>query len=584
MANSSSEIQLQLNQLRQDYIDRLPDKLQTIAVCWQQLSAYWETDTADRLYRLVHTLTGSSATFGLTNLSETARQLEQLLQQSLVSVLPDQNLPVQVQIEALLQRLHQQAEVDQVAHHKEAIHAIRHPLAPGSIAPVSKEPESSERSSSEITSPARRLIYLVEADPNLAQELALQMGCFGYEVVMFNRIADLRANLMQIPPAQAIPAAVILDSVLLGNSRTDAEIILDLKRQYQTLAPGSFARSCPILITSTQDEFNSRLQAVRSGGDSYFTKPINVNEFVDQLDALTGNVHSEAYRILIVEDDRAVAEFHALTLQEAGMFTQIVSDPLNVMSPLSDFKPDLILMDVYMPSCSGLELATVIRQQPAYVSIPIVFLSSETDLHKQLAAMSLGGDDFLTKPIQPEHLVSSVVSRTQRSTTLRAFMVRDSLTGLFNHTKIKEQLAIELKRAVRQQRPLAFAMLDIDHFKRVNDTHGHPVGDRVIKSLSRLLKQRLRQTDVVGRYGGEEFAVIFTDTDGETAVKVFDKIRHSFSQVQQRTATTEFTVTFSCGIAAFPAYADITQLSDAADQALYQAKGQGRNQVVLAAN
>jgi diguanylate cyclase (GGDEF)-like protein len=196
--------------------------------------------------------------------------------------------------------------------------------------------------------------------------------------------------------------------------------------------------------------------------------------------------------------------------------------------------------------------------------------------------MSLGGDDFLTKPIRPEHLVSSVSSRIERSRLLRSFMVRDSLTGLLNHTAIKDQLEREVARAKRQGMPLSFAMIDIDRFKRVNDTYGHPVGDRVIKSLSRLLKQRLRANDVVGRYGGEEFAVIMVDTDGSAALKVLEGIREAFSCLRQVADGNEFFVTFSGGVADVADFDDAIKLGDSADKALYEAKHAGRNRLVLA--
>jgi diguanylate cyclase (GGDEF)-like protein len=125
-------------------------------------------------------------------------------------------------------------------------------------------------------------------------------------------------------------------------------------------------------------------------------------------------------------------------------------------------------------------------------------------------------------------------------------------------------------------------MIDIDHFKQVNDTYGHPVGDRVIKSLSRLLKQRLRETDVVGRYGGEEFAVIMSNTDGDAAMKVLDEMRAAFSCLQHLADGKEFFATFSCGIADVALFSDAIKLGDSADKALYEAKHAGRNRVVLA--
>jgi diguanylate cyclase (GGDEF)-like protein len=236
---------------------------------------------------------------------------------------------------------------------------------------------------------------------------------------------------------------------------------------------------------------------------------------------------------------------------------------------------------MYMPVCNGIELSRVIRQIDAFVSIPIVFLSSEMNLKKQLTAMSTGGDDFLTKPIQPDHLISSISLRAERMRIIRSFMHCDSLTGLLNHTKIKEQMDIAVDRARRRKGTLAVAMIDIDRFKAINDTYGHPAGDRVIKSLANLLRQRLRRTDIIGRYGGEEFVVILDDTEAEKALILLDEIRVNFSGIKHQSEGREFHSTFSCGIAAFPQCPDETFLANTADKALYEAKNSGRNRVVL---
>jgi len=269
-------------------------------------------------------------------------------------------------------------------------------------------------------------------------------------------------------------------------------------------------------------------------------------------------------------------------LEKAGLEVRVVNDPMLAFDALREFLPDLVLLDIYMPGCNGMEFAKVIRQLDALVGIPIVFLSAEGDLDKQLVAMGLGGDDFLVKPIRPQHLVATVTNRIRRSLSLRSFIVRDSLTGLLNHTAIKDQLDHEAAQARRRKTPLSFAMVDIDHFKQVNDIYGHPAGDQVIKSLARLLKQRLRKTDTVGRYGGEEFAVVLSDADGATAVRVMDVIREDFSKVRHSAGGKEFSVTFSCGIADFADFGDAARLCEAADGALYAAKHAGRNHLVLA--
>jgi len=284
---------------------------------------------------------------------------------------------------------------------------------------------------------------------------------------------------------------------------------------------------------------------------------------------------------LIVDDSQTILAYHATILEQAGMLVKTVVEPLKLLGALNDFNPDLILMDLYMPGCNGVELARVIRQIDGFLSTPIVYLSSENDFNTQAEAMSLCGDDFLVKPIGAGHLVSAVTTRATRARFLRSLMIHDGLTGLLNHTAIKEELAREVIRSSRLNSPLSLAMVDIDFFKKVNDTYGHAAGDHVLKSLARLLKQRLRETDIVGRYGGEEFAVIMNDTDAASAAKVIDEIRTVFSRLLHLSHDEEFSVNFSCGIADLAHFPDAVRLSEAADKALYQAKQRGRNKVIV---
>jgi diguanylate cyclase (GGDEF)-like protein len=162
---------------------------------------------------------------------------------------------------------------------------------------------------------------------------------------------------------------------------------------------------------------------------------------------------------------------------------------------------------------------------------------------------------------------------------MRFYMERDSLTGLLNHTHLIQNLSKEVQRAERVGRPVCFAMIDLDHFKTVNDTHGHLTGDRVLKNLARHLQETLRKTDLVGRYGGEEFGVVLFNVDLENAYKVMDKIRADFSRTSQDSGDEKFYVSFSCGIASYPEFDGPGPISEAADRALYKAKEQGRNRV-----
>lgn len=547
MATDKAEITRRLQALQADFSHHLPERLALVESAWQTARG-GDADALDAMHRQIHGLAGSGATFGFAALSTAARVLEQALAA----------LPVGMPSEA--QREHVDVLLSNVRHAAGALPEGVSMGWGGASSSAARAAPSHEN----------RLIYLAEDDPELSRLLAIQVSHFGYQVRTFPSPDALGEALRN-----SLPAAVIMDISFPGGERAGTEAMLSLRQQGMPLPP--------LLFISSRRDFNTRLDAVRAGGAAYFTKPVEIGELVDRLDVLTASTKPEPFRVMIVEDTSLLAAVYAHILEQAGMITCQVTNPMEVMASLADFSPELILMDMYMPGASGEEVAKVLRQQESLVGVPIVFLSGETDLGRQLAAIGHGADDFLVKPIQPEHLLLSVTSRIERYRVLRSFMVRDSLTGLLNHTKTKEQLEIEIERARRQQRPLSFAMIDLDHFKRVNDTYGHPTGDKVLKSLARLLQQRLRKVDVIGRYGGEEFAVILTDTTGPDAVRVLDDIRKDLAQIQQHGEDGEFSVTFSCGIASYPDFATPEAISSAADKALYQAKHGGRNRVVLAA-
>jgi diguanylate cyclase (GGDEF)-like protein len=216
------------------------------------------------------------------------------------------------------------------------------------------------------------------------------------------------------------------------------------------------------------------------------------------------------------------------------------------------------------------------------LNVPIVYQSGESGLDQQMAAMRVGGDDFLHKPIEDAHLISAVSIRVERLRTLSSLMSRDSLTGLLNHISLKLALEAELERARRSGSNTTLVMIDIDHFKSVNDRFGHPAGDSVIKGLARMLTQRLRKSDLIGRYGGEEFAVVMRDTDAAQANAPVEEMRRRFAEIGHAYGNERFQVSFSAGIASAPPHAGVEALLNAADQALYDAKRGGRNRVVIA--
>lgn len=513
-----------------------------------------EIAALEELAAAAHKIAGSAATFGFTRLTATMRTVETSARE-LLNADAAAATDLQQRLVALL------ADAQEQAANPDDEGAV----AAQPIQPATQQPNPRV----EAVQNTARLVYLLHDDAGVGKEFVSQAPHFNYEVQSFNTLDAFVAAL-----GQKEPMALVIDMQLVEPQLSLAQLIETTSRVYR--------RKLPVVLLSSRGDIIPRLEAVRAGVAAYLTKPLNCTALIDTLDGFSADQQQEPYRIMVVDDSPVMAQLYAQTLMEAGMEVCQLTDPMQILQSLSAFSPELILMDMYMPECSGAELAAVIRQQPDFDSVPIVFLSSESDVSKQLDAMREGGDDFLTKPIAAHHLMTSVTLRASRYRVLRSMMVKDGLTGLFNHTKILDTLDIEIARAQRHQRPLSFAMIDIDHFKAINDGYGHPVGDQVIRALSRLLRDRLRKTDVVGRYGGEEFAIIMTDTEASVAQRILDEARIAFNEIQHYNGTQKFTVSFSGGVVGYrPGEKDET-LVRRADEALYQAKHAGRNQIISA--
>jgi diguanylate cyclase (GGDEF)-like protein len=287
----------------------------------------------------------------------------------------------------------------------------------------------------------------------------------------------------------------------------------------------------------------------------------------------------EPYRVLVVDDSLTAIALIRHTLSQHGIDNLAIDNPEKLLDAVWRYRPDLILMDMHMPHCTGIEATRVLRQIPSWQSLPVVYLSSETDMGMQVAALRLGGDQFINKPFHPVLLTTIVKTKIERYRDMQRSSQHDGLTGLLNHTTSKTRLNQIIHAIDKESEKLCVGMLDIDHFKLVNDVHGHPVGDQVIRNLAWLLKGRLRTSDIIGRYGGEEFLVVLRGVGLDDAYAILDRIRIDFMRLPQMHATASLTASFSAGIAAYPAFAGDTQLIDAADNALMKAKALGRNRI-----
>jgi diguanylate cyclase (GGDEF)-like protein len=339
--------------------------------------------------------------------------------------------------------------------------------------------------------------------------------------------------------------------------------------------------SCPasqLFYLGVQSAMDPIVALMRAGIDVTIPEDEQPSMVLNCVLDLVQTNEQEQYRVLVVEDSRVAVALIQRTLSQHAINTQAISDPGKLLDALESYRPDLVLMDMYMPRFNGVEATRVLRQMAAYSSLPIVYLSGESKVGMQVEALRLGGDQFLMKPFNPVLLAAVVKTRIERFRETRRSTRLDGLTGLFNHTAAKSRLSTMVSERGAEGM-LAVAMIDIDHFKSINDTYGHPVGDQVIRGLAWLLKGRLRSIDLIGRYGGEEFLVALPDVNLKQARSVIDRIRADFSALPHAHPGGALYATFSAGLAAYPVIDTAAGLTEAADEALMEAKRLGRNRV-----
>ena len=285
-------------------------------------------------------------------------------------------------------------------------------------------------------------------------------------------------------------------------------------------------------------------------------------------------------RILVVDDDPFSATLMEDCLRAAGFRSTRCTDSTKALAMILSELPDLVILDVVMPGIDGFELCRQLRAHPALTLTPVIFVTRKGDLEQRVRGLEVGGNDYVSKPFEPQELVARARSHLQRLATLRDMAVRDGLTRCFNHNYFKARLEQELARSRRYGLGLALGMLDVDFFKRVNDTHGHPAGDAVLMNLANLVSASVRSTDVVARYGGEEFGLLLVSAGLDEASIIAERMRERVAQhAFLGPAELRLQVTVSIGLTEIAPGDGLKSLLDRADEALYAAKGAGRNRV-----
>jgi two-component system cell cycle response regulator len=379
-------------------------------------------------------------------------------------------------------------------------------------------------------------------------------------------------------------------------------------------------RDIPVILITAMEGNEAKIKGLEAGADEFLNKPVNKTELLVRVtsllklklykEQLTAHVNSKQSfslpagnrkylqtnidlpSVLLVEDNEKESKLIQYYLHGEPYQIKLAANGNEVISITQQEKIDLILLDIILPGMDGFEICRQLKENDKTTSVQVVLITGLKDLDSKIKGIELGADDYLIKPVNRHELrvrVKSLIKKKAYLDGLHANYERavnsaitDKLTGLYNHAYLKHFLNFEIKRSLRQKMPLALLMIDIDKFKRFNDTLGHLAGDQILRDLGEILNANLREIDLSARYGGEEFAVVLPNTEIDEAMVTAERIRtavqgHSFSA---DTSLPIKKITVSIGVAVyFSHYNTVDGLIKRADHALYQAKSEGRNLV-----
>ncbi len=292
--------------------------------------------------------------------------------------------------------------------------------------------------------------------------------------------------------------------------------------------------------------------------------------------------------ILVADDSLVVRAVVRSGLEGEGYLVIEAVDGTSALAQCREHRPDVVLLDVEMPGLDGYQVLAELKADTELKNTPVVFLTGRTGMDDIVAGLRGGAHDYLKKPFEPAELLARVGSAVhvkqlqdelwQRNTELNRISRTDSLTGLYNRWHLDDVTARESSTARRHGDQLSIVLFDIDHFKIVNDTYGHPAGDLVLVEFARRMTDQLRAGDIAGRWGGEEFLLILPRTDVAGAVRVAERVRIAAAATPIIATTSRIPITVSGGCATGSGEAH-SELLDLADNRLYEAKRAGRNRI-----
>ncbi len=537
-ATEGSLAESRLRDIRRQYGQRLPSEIDELVRCCREArEAEDGTEALRGIKRLAHTIHGTAGTMGFEEVSEATARIESIAARCLGGEEPtDEHWRG---IDAELERAR---------------------TAPGRISLASESPVRA----SEVAT-----VLVVDDDPEILASVEL--------LARRNLVRAISAE----NPEQALLRA--------GENELDGAIIdinlgpgVDPSRTAQDLRSSEGNEQLPIAFMSVDGSVPNRVAAAAAGATQFLKKPLSAGEFVEAVQIFSSRRRQTSWRVLIVDDDPAFAAHIAAILEADGMRVAVLDEPERALETLDRERPDLMLLDVVMPEICGFDVCRMVRSTASWRRLPILFLTAEQSAAVRVECFRAGGDDYIQKPVVREELLARIGVRIERLRMFRERADRDALTGLANRRSFLESFRLRLADSSRHGRPLSLGLMDLDHFKRINDTHGHLAGDRVLAAFGKLLASRFRETDIRGRWGGEEFTVAFYGEDGETARMILGRLLDELREMSFTGDDGEsFRVTFSAGVATYPDDGSaFDELLRTADERLYRAKDAGRAGVV----
>ncbi|MDX1569167.1 MAG: EAL domain-containing protein [Xanthomonadales bacterium] len=443
--------------------------------------------------------------------------------------------------------------------------------------PPSPQPEEEEPGEEPIkTGPDTPSIYFLHGGEETSRQLQVLLED-AHEIQSFTDPEEFMEVLNAIGPD-----AVIVDEAFLDRLDEVGPVVRKLRAKSHN--------QLPLIALSPQRDVATRLSLMRAGADAFFSTEAPVDEIAIRIADLLQTSPEDPFRVLVVEDDNSQAIFAQSILRRAGMQARTESDPLKVIDVMESFQPDLLLMDLHMPGCDGMELTAIIRERDEFVNTPIVFLSGEEDEDTHYDALLAGGDDFLSKPIRPRHLVSAVKNRVTRARAISTrgtaqMRVPDTVSGLVERPALLDRINAELVAFDPEQadKPGGVIYFELDRPLDVRRELGLPAFESLTGQLGPILTENLRDADLTARYGDNAYCMLIPQRSVSALQRrariALDKVaNHEFDVPGDR----PYTLTMSAGVCPLSVqFADAASVIGAAERACNPEGENPPNRVVV---